>query len=213
MRRSLFGLSLLVNLCVAFRICVAFQICLEFQPALAAEPPNPAVAALVLEPLALPLELNLLQPGAIPTDPTIVTSRLANQERSTIPSLWWAQSQFGDSLLTDWLAYPGSDGTPQRVDLVVNAQAWSIYTYVERYTFVNHLGTSAADYGYNSRVFNPQGELLAAYICDFDTANAATGNAVVNACTVFLASDARTSLTGRPRTGAGSATPAGTGSP
>ena len=203
MRRSLFCLSLLIITSAGFRPMLAA----------AAEPLNPVVAVLLSEPLALPLDLSLLQPGAVPADPTVVTSNRINQIRLTIPSLWWAEEQFGGSLLIDWLAYPGTDGTPKRVDLAVNAQVWSIYNYVERYTFVNHLGTSAADYGYNSRIFDTQGELLAAYICDFGAGNPGVGEAVVNRCSVFLASDARTSLTGRPRTGATSPTPADTGTP
>lgn len=186
-----------------------------FEPVLAAEPEplSPVAAVLLAEPLALPLDLSLLQPGAVPADPTVVTSNRVNQIRLTIPSLWWADEQFGGSLLMDWLAYPGADGTPKRVDLAVNPQVWSIYNYVERYTFVNHLGISAADYGYNSRVFDTQGKLLAAYICDFGSGNPGIGEAVVNHCTVFLASDARTSLTGRPRTDATYPTPADTAPP
>lgn len=183
-----------------------------FQPVLATElePLSPVVAVLLSEPLALPLDLSLLQRGAVPADPTVVTSNRVNQIRLTIPSLWWAEEQFGGSLLVDWLAYPGTDGTPKRVDLAVNSQVWSIYNYVERYTFVNHLGTSAADYGYNSRIFDTQGELLAAYICEFGAGAPEVGAAVIERCTVFLASDARTSLTGRPKTGAKPATPADT---
>ncbi len=196
-------------------LCLLTSSSAEFQPVLAAEPEplSPVVAVLLAEPLALPLDLSLLQPGAVPADPTVVTSNRVNQIRLTIPSLWWADEQFGGSVLIDWLAYPGTDGTPKRVDLAVNSQVWSIYNYVERYTFVNHLGTSAADYGYNSRVFDTQGKLLAAYICDFGIGNPVVGEAVVNRCTVFLASDARTSLTGRPRTAAPSPTSADTAPP
>jgi hypothetical protein len=91
------------------------------------------------------------------------------QQQLTIPSLWWANAQFGDKLLENWLTYPADGTTAARLDLVVNRQNWSLIDYLERYEFVNHFGTVARDYGYNVRVFNYQRELLATYTCNFAT--------------------------------------------
>ncbi|NEQ22408.1 MAG: hypothetical protein F6K28_25135 [Microcoleus sp. SIO2G3] len=115
-----------------------------------------------------PLDPNLLEPGAVPSDGSIVTADMVEQnppEGLTLPSLWWTQEQFGGKLLDTWVANLGTDGTPPRVDLVVNQQVWSLYTYLERYTFLNQFGSIAHDFGYSTRVFNRQQELLAAYIC------------------------------------------------
>lgn len=117
-------------------------------------------------PETTPLDLSLLgnaAPGTGAIGPAI------DQAELTIPSLWWAGEQFGGKLLETWLAYPGRDRIAGRVDLVVNRQNWSLSNYLERYQFVNKLGTVARGYGYNTRVFNPQGELLAAYTCNFNS--------------------------------------------
>lgn len=146
-----------------------------------------------------PLEVQLLEPDVeLPTDGSIVTANTIYQDRLTTPSLWWTDEQFGDKLLDTWLAYSGKDGTPRRVDLVVNPQVWSLYTYVERYAFVNQFGTAAWTYGYSTRVFTQQQELLAAYICE--SADGAAGDpATPNspACNLFLNSSGVGSLRGQ----------------
>jgi hypothetical protein len=151
-----------------------------------------------------PLDLTLLQPDAVLPE-GVVTSATISPTGLTIPSLWWTDDQFGGKLLDTWLAYPGIDGTPPRVDLVVNQQVWSLYNYVERYTFVNHFGSVGQDYGYSTRVFNRQQELLAAYICDFnqlETAPTALApEAVTEAarqvnCEIFLDSSGQGGLQG-----------------
>lgn len=111
-----------------------------------------------------PLDLNWLE-NTSPSNSVLGPE--IDQKELTIPSLWWVSEQFGGKLLETWLAYPGRDRIAGRVDLVVNRQNWSLSNYLERYQFVNKLGTVARDYGYNTRVFNPQGELLAAYTCNF----------------------------------------------
>lgn len=128
------------------------------------------------QPSTAPLELSLLEPslnnGAIATtivnceQITALTANTICQQQLTIPSLWWANEQFGGNLLENWLAYPGN-ATTARIDLLVNRQNWSLIDYVERYEFVNHFGTVARDYGYNVRVFNYRKELLATYTCNF----------------------------------------------
>lgn len=127
-----------------------------------------------------PLDPTVLEPGAAPIDGSIVTAQMVEQNPPaglTLPSLWWTQEQFGGKLLDTWVANSGTDGTPPRVDLVVNQQVWSLYTYLERYTFLNQFGSAAHEFGYSTRVFNRQQELLAAYICSEPTREA---------CNVFL---------------------------
>lgn len=117
-------------------------------------------------PIEPPLDLTLLQPGADPAARGILTATTISQEGLTIPSLWWVREQFGGKLLDNWLAYPENADRPNRVDLIVNRQIWSLLDYLERYRFVNQFGITAKDYGYNTRVFNRQGTLLAAYTCE-----------------------------------------------
>ncbi len=129
-------------------------------PPLIAQTPN------IPQPTNAPLELSLLAPNA--PKQGVVTANTISQKQLTIPSLWWAREQFGGKLLDNWLAYPSQGNSPPRVDLIVNRQIWSLLDYVERYEFVNSLGSVARDYGYNVRVFNYQQELLATYTCNFN---------------------------------------------
>lgn len=140
----------------------------------AAPPPS------VPQPSTAPLELSLFDSGAsldngvitantIKCDNGVITANTICQQGLTIPSLWWANEQFGGKVLDNWLAYPADGKTAARIDLVVNRQIWSLLDYLERYDFINHFGTVARDYGYNVRVFNYQKELLATYTCDFST--------------------------------------------
>lgn len=128
-------------------------------PPLIAQTPIP-------QPTNAPLELSLLAPNAPKRG--VVTANTISQKQLTVPSLWWAKQQFGGKLLDNWLAYPSQGTTTPRVDLIVNRQIWSLLDYVERYDFVNSLGSVARDYGYNVRVFNYQQELLATYTCNFN---------------------------------------------
>ncbi|WP_143780321.1 hypothetical protein [Leptolyngbya sp. 'hensonii'] len=113
------------------------------------------------------------QPGLCPTGSSIVTINTICQLRLTIPSLWWAKEQFsgkeqfGGRLLENWLAYRGDGNMTSRIDLVVNAQVWSLLNDLDRYAFVHKFGNIARSYGYNIRVFNRQGAPLASYVCDF----------------------------------------------
>jgi len=143
------------------------------KPSFAQAPPVP-------QPSTAPLQLSLLKPpgqsnnGTVKNPSigncdnlTVVTANTICQQQLTIPSLWWAQEQFGGELVDNWLAYPARGTAAARVDLVVNQQIWSILDYVQRYEFVNKFGSVARDYGYNTRVFNYQEELLGTYTCDF----------------------------------------------
>ncbi|MEB3219055.1 MAG: hypothetical protein VKN72_22845 [Nostocales cyanobacterium 94392] len=115
-------------------------------------------------PSQAPLELDLLNN---PTD-NIITANTIYQQQLTVPSLWWAQEQSENKLLDNWIAYPASNSQPGRVDLIVNEEVWNILDYLERYNFVNHLGSVARGYGYNIRVFNYEKEPLATYTCNLN---------------------------------------------
>ncbi|MDX2212877.1 MAG: hypothetical protein SFY66_06270 [Oculatellaceae cyanobacterium bins.114] len=130
---------------------------------------------LMTDPLSVELDLALLSPDAVlPNDGSIIRNDTISQTHLTPPSLWWAQEQFGGKLVNNWLAYSGGDGNLRRVDLVVNQQVWSLYNYFERYGFITHMGTAAWDYGFNTRIFNRDRELLAAYTCQPNTSTSIT---------------------------------------
>jgi hypothetical protein len=117
----------------------------------------------VPQPSDAPLELSLL------TKPksSVITATTISQGNLTIPRLWWAQDSAEKKLLDNWIAYPASMKEPARVDLVVNQQIWSLLDYLERYDFINRLGTAVRKDNYNVRVFNYQQELLGTYTCNF----------------------------------------------
>lgn len=167
---------------------------------------------LLLSTKKVPLDINLLLGAELPADGSIVTANTISQLKLTVPSLWWTDQQFGDKLLSGWIAYSGENDQTRRVDLVVNQQVWSIYNYLERYTFVNRFGTDAGDYRYSTRVFNQRQELLAAYICDFpnpedgaiDSIDAEVAAGIPAdeplRCNIFLESVGQGSLRGRSTT-------------
>jgi hypothetical protein len=119
-----------------------------------------------------PPDLRLLQPELVPPDGSVITADTISQTDLTVPSLWWADEQFGGKVLNNWFAFTGSNGETRRVDLIVNQQIWSLYNYLDRYTFINHLGTAARDFGYSTRIYNQQLEPLGAYVCEFPVAEA-----------------------------------------
>jgi hypothetical protein len=130
--------------------------------------PSLAETSSVPPPSDAPLELELLtKPKAF-----VVTANTIDPEQLTTPSLWWAKENSESKLLDNWLAYPASEKEPARADLIVNQQIWSLLDYVERYDFVNRLGSVARKDNYNLRVFNYQQELLATYTCNFNTSPA-----------------------------------------
>ncbi len=152
--------------------------------AIAADPaPSPAVGttsqaktnqtavATVLRPDSAPLNLTHFQPGRLPDGAISATTISATG--LTLPSLWWirdqyaAQEESGERLIDNWIAYPSRSDRPGRVDFVVNRQFWSLFDYLQRYSFIHEFGTAASGYGYNIRVFDSRGNFLAAYTCDF----------------------------------------------
>ncbi|NJN87641.1 MAG: hypothetical protein HC881_16700 [Leptolyngbyaceae cyanobacterium SL_7_1] len=96
-------------------------------------------------------------------------------------------------MLNAWVAHQGTDGTPRRVDLIINQPVWNAINYLQRYTFLNQFGTELRQDGYSVRVFNRQADLLGAYICEpaADTARQ---------CSIEeLSSTGRGAFGGRPR--------------
>jgi hypothetical protein len=108
-----------------------------------------------------PLDLKLLNSPNPPSG--VLTSKTINQYGLTTPSLWWIKDNFEKKLLDNWIAYPKL----KRVDIVVNQQFWSIFDYLERYNFINRVGVNARNFGYSTRIFNYQEELLGTYTCNF----------------------------------------------
>lgn len=146
-----------------------------------------ASAAMAQDPMLLiltePLDLSLLN---TPTE-GIVTSNTVSPTDLTVPSLWWADEQFGNDLLLTWIAFTEADDPLRRVDLIVDPQAWTRYSYIDRYAFIQHFGTTATSFGYNLRVFNGREELLGAYLCDPAALAAANVNSeALLGCRVFL---------------------------
>lgn len=131
------------------------------------ENPEPPAFTPALSPQYPPPELNWLTPGTVPPD-DITTSATISLSGLTPPSLWWTAQQFGGKTLDGWIAYPGTETLPPRVDLVVNRQLWGLSDYLERYSFVHHFGRAAQSFGYTIRVFNDVGEPLAIYPCPID---------------------------------------------
>lgn len=128
-------------------------------------PASLAQTSAIPQPSNAPLELNLLtKPNG-----TVITANTIEPTGLTVPSLWWARENSENKLLDNWIAYPGNNKEPSRVDLIVNQQVWSLLSYLERYSFVNRLGSLARQDSYNVRVFNYQQELLATYTCNFQT--------------------------------------------
>lgn len=132
---------------------------------------NPGVPLPSIVPLDTAL-LEEVEQGKIikPGTGAVVTENTIEEGRLTLPSLWWAGEQYGKDLLVTWLAYPNEDYPyPGRVHLVVNRQAWRETCYLNQYEFLTKMGAIASDYGYNTRLFNRQGEILATYTCTFVT--------------------------------------------
>ena len=142
---------------VFFSICISTLSVLSAQFAQARDYRIPA-------PSQEPLQLDLL------TNPkgNVITADTIDQKQLTVPSLWWAQEQSENKLLDNWIAYPAKNAQPGRVDLIVNEQIWNALEGIERYSFVNRLGTVARTYGYNIRVFNYEKEPLASYTCNLN---------------------------------------------
>lgn len=183
---------------------VVSAIALGMAQPLLAQSPTPSG----LEPTPEPLDTDLVEqqqasmpmltPGACQVGNAVITSNTVCQSSITIPSLWWLEEQYrhlNGKLVNTWLAYPDASGLSRRVDLVVNQQVWSLLDYLERYKFTDWFGATARDYGFNTRVFNAQGRLLAAYTCAFPPGSSTTQ--ALPSCRLFVDSLGKTGL-GRP---------------
>lgn len=171
--------------------------------------PTQAIQREMLILLTTPLEPALFERGEPTLAPNVITPDRINQVGLTSPSLWWMQEQlqnlqwdtgpdtapgcaadqFSRGLLNYWLAYPGGENQPRRVDLLVDRDVWITCNYLQRYVLINRFGRAAQDFGFSTRVFNLQGELLGAYICDFNGAISSNGFNPANrdaACSLFL---------------------------
>jgi hypothetical protein len=140
----------------------------------------------------------VLSPGACSDETLVITSNTICQNGLTVPSLWWFNEQYREAngkLVDTWFAYPNQTGRDRRVDVVVNQQVWSLLDYLERYEFVDWLGSVARDYRFNTRVFNSQGTLLSAYTCEFQEGSTTD----LPTCRLFVDSLGRDGL-GRPTT-------------
>jgi hypothetical protein len=132
--------------------------------------PAQAIDPEMIDLLTRPLETAPAEPCRSRLDVEVVTRQTICQKGDletglTDPSLWWAYEQFGEGILQEWFAFPGTENSFGRVDLLVNQDIWNDTNYLNRYVFINQFGTVAQQFGYNIRVFNPGGELLGAYIC------------------------------------------------
>lgn len=132
------------------------------------------VLASSLQPSAAPFQPEMFQQGMCTPTTQGITNTTINQAELTEPSLWLvrdqiaAQDKFGRRLVDGWLVCSG-EAEANRVDVVVNAQLWSLLDYFDRYEFLNRFGRVTAGYGYNLRVFDPEGQMFAAYTCNFSS--------------------------------------------
>jgi hypothetical protein len=109
-----------------------------------------------------PLDTKILTEKKTVDREFVVTADTVYQDRSTVPSLWWAKEKidpYQGKLIDNWLAYPRQ----KRIDLIVNWQLWSLLDYLQKYSLVNDYGSVARSYGYNLRVFDRQSQCLALY--------------------------------------------------
>ena len=123
----------------------------------------PSKAENIFLPSDAPLQLDILTHV---TD-NIITAKTIHPQKLTVPSLWWAKENSENNLLENWIVYPASQTETPRADLIVNQQIWSLLDYVQKYVFVNRLGSLASQSGYNIRIFNYEKEPLATYTCNF----------------------------------------------
>lgn len=137
-----------------------------------------AIAQPKPEPVTAPLQVDLLQQGMCAPGVSGISDSSVSQTDLTQPSLWWiedqieAQDKYGRKLIDRWLACKAG-ASSNRVDVLVNPQLWSLLDFFDRYEFVNRFGMVTTGYGYNLRVFNRQGTMLAAYTCRFNDLNIA----------------------------------------
>ncbi|MBD0267195.1 MAG: hypothetical protein ICV77_02765 [Cyanobacteria bacterium Co-bin8] len=103
------------------------------------------------------------------------TDEMISPIEMSTPSLWYNRDQLpnrlgGRRLISSWIAYQTDEHSLPVVDIVVNAQYWSVLNYFEQYGVINTLGQSAKDFGYNLRLYRGSlysRELIGLHVCDF----------------------------------------------
>lgn len=116
-------------------------------------------------------ELPLKIPSPTQVPPGVVTEKTISMKGLALPSLWWDTEQFDPfegQLVSGWRAYPED----QRIDLVVNRQLWSLMDFLQRYRYVNQLGTVARGYQYDLRILATPNRCLATYVCQLESNSA-----------------------------------------
>ena len=104
-----------------------------------------------------------------PFPPSTTSSTNPSQAGITLPSLWWANRQFGEKLVIDWFAYSDVNPQNQQVQIFVRSNLWTRFSYLERYAFITHFGSMTRTYGYQMLVLDTRGYPLASYTCNFET--------------------------------------------
>jgi hypothetical protein len=107
------------------------------------------------------VNLTLLKPTEVGTDPNITTADTVSPEGKTIPSLWWTNEQLPSKLVSNWIA----NRSQSQIYLLVNSQYWNVLDYVDRYRTISRFGRVAQSYGYNLKICNDQKISLAFYNC------------------------------------------------
>jgi hypothetical protein len=113
------------------------------------------------------VNLTLLKPTEIGSDPNIITADTVSPKGTTIPSLWWTNEQLPSKLVTNWIA----NRRQSQIYLLVNTQYWNILDYVDRYRTIDRFGRVAQSYGYNLKICNGDKIALARYTCEIASSN------------------------------------------
>jgi hypothetical protein len=73
----------------------------------------------------------------------------------------------GKKLIGSWLLCPKTNNAPEHVQMVLNAQIWSLLEYFDRYEFLHQFGTVTSTNGYDLWIYSDETPVVAAYICDY----------------------------------------------
>jgi hypothetical protein len=96
-----------------------------------------------------------------------VTGKTPSPTTYSAPSLWLTNQLHGDKLILEWLAYRRLQDNKSQVRLIVRADLWRRYTYLERYSFLRNFGEATSAVGYQMLVLDRQNFPLAAHTCSF----------------------------------------------
>jgi hypothetical protein len=122
---------------------------------------------------ALPSDFGLKAPSAVeqllqaPLPKPQANDNKPSPKSLTVPGLWWANQQFGDKMVLNWLAYRRPEARSSQVRAIIRPDLWSRYTYLERYAFLKRFGSTTSAAGYHLLVLDRQNYLLGSYTCDF----------------------------------------------